>query len=126
MHALRNIHAALVPGAVLVDTQPVSPRPWVAAGGSRLGTLDLQEWAETIRAVDERMGEAIATGLYEMGHEERFIVSDTFESGSESLETAREWRGTRVPNVLAKQLAAVAGPVAVEQEVRLRLLRRCG
>ena len=126
MHALRNIHAALVPDAVLVDTQPVSPRPLVVAAGSRLGTLDLQEWAETIKAVDERMGEAIATGLYEMGHEERLIVSDTFDSGSESLETAREWRGTRVPRVLAKQLAAVAGPVAVEQEVRLRLLRRCG
>jgi hypothetical protein len=125
VHALRNIHAALVPGAVLVDTQPVSPRPWVTAAGSRLGTLDLQEWAETIGAVDDRMGEAIATGLYEVGHEERFIVSDTFESGSESLETARGWRGTRVPQVLAKQLAAVVGTVAVEQEVRLRLLRRC-
>jgi hypothetical protein len=121
---LHNIHAALVPDAVLVDTQPISPRPVVAADGTRLGTLDLREWAKTIRAVDERMAETIGTGLYKVEHEERLIVSDTFESGSECLETAREWRGTRVPRALANQLAG-AGPVTVEQEVRLRLLRRC-
>jgi hypothetical protein len=124
VNALRKIHAALVSDAVLVDTQPVSPRPAVVADGTRLGTLDLREWVETIRAVDELTAGVIAPGLYEVGHEERFIVSDTFESGSECLETAREWRGTLVPRALANRLAA-AGPVAVEQEVRLRLLLRC-
>ena len=124
MHALRNIHLALAPDGLLVDTQPVSPRPLVTASGVRLGALDLREWVDTVHAVDTRLADTIAEGLYEVAHEERLIVSDTFESGSECLETAREWSGTRVPQGLANRLA-VAGAVAVEQKVRLRLLRRC-
>ena len=53
MHALRNIHSTLAPDAVLVDTQPVSARAPVAAEGVTLGTLDMREWLETIKAVDE-------------------------------------------------------------------------
>jgi len=123
VHALRNIHVALSADAVLVDTQPVSPWPGVTSNGIRLGTLDLEDWAETIRAVDACTAETIETGLFEIQHEERFVVSDTFDSGPECLETVCEWRGTRVPPTLANSLTT-AGPVAVEQAVRLRLLQR--
>jgi hypothetical protein len=58
VHALRNIHAALVPAGKLVDTQPVSARPHVTAKGARVGSLDMREWIETIHAVDERVNEA--------------------------------------------------------------------
>ena len=124
MHALRNIHAALAADAVLVDTQPLSAHPPVAAGGVELGTLDMREWVETIHAVDERIAEAIAAGLYQLRHEERFVVADTFDDGTECVATVRDWRGTRVPPALATQIAAVEQPVRVDQEVRLRLLRR--
>jgi SAM-dependent methyltransferase len=124
VHALRKVHAALALDAVLVDTQPVSARPRIAAAGVDLGALDMREWVQTIRAVDERIVETIAAGLYELRHEERFIVTDTFDSGPESAATVRDWRGTRVPPRLATQLAAAEPPVTVEQEVRLRLFRR--
>jgi hypothetical protein len=124
VHALHNIHAALASDAVLVDTQPLSERPPVAAGGAELGTLDMREWLETIHAVDALFAQTIAAGLYELEHEQRISVTDAFDTGPECLATVSGWRGTQVPRLLAARLAAAQLPVTVDQEVRLRLLRR--
>jgi hypothetical protein len=124
VHALRNIHGALVPDGVVVDTQPVSARPPVAANGVELGKLDMRDWSKTIRAVDELLAETIAAGLYDAQHEQRVVVTDVFDSGAECVETVGGWRGTRVPRRLSMQLAVAVPPVTVEQEVRLRLLAR--
>jgi hypothetical protein len=124
VHALRNIHAALALDAILVDTQPVSASPPVASNGGELGTLDMRDWRETIQAVDERFADTIAAGLYELEHESWFVVTDTYENGPECLETVSGWRGTRVPSGVAQRLAATKSAVTVQQEVRLRLLRR--
>jgi hypothetical protein len=124
VHALHNIHSALVPDAVVVDTQPVSARPPVATDGKALGTLDMGDWSDTIQAIDKLMAETIADGLYELQHESRFVVTDSFDSGPECLETVAGWQGTRVPASVATGLAAVTSQVTVPQEVRLRLLRR--
>lgn len=124
MHALRNIHAALAPDGILVDTQPVSARPPVASDGAKLGTLDMREWLATIHAVDELVAETIGGGLYELQHESRFVVTDTYDNGPECLETVSSWRGTRVPPGVSQRLAAATPSVTVQQEVRLRLLRR--
>jgi len=124
VHALRNIHAALAADGILVDTQPVSASPRVASDGGELGSLDMHEWLDTIHAVDERLVETIADGLYELDHESTFVVADTFDNGPECLEIVSGWRGTRVPLRVSQQLAAAASRVSVQQEVRLRLLRR--
>ena len=124
MHALRNIHAALVPRGMLVDTQPIGPQPRVAANGDELGTLDMHEWIETIHAVDERVAETIAAGLYEQRDERTLVIRDTFDDGPNCLEITGTWRGTRVPQPLADRLAAVRDRVTVDQQVRLRVLRR--
>ena len=86
MHALRNIHAALAADGILVDTQPVSARPPVACDGVKLGALDMREWLATIHAVDEFVADTIAAGLYELQHEQRFVVTDTYDNGHECLE----------------------------------------
>ncbi len=124
MHALRNIHDALGADGILVDTQPVSASPSVAADGRELGSLDMREWLDTIHAVDERSAETIAAGLYELEHESWFVVTDTFDNGPECLNIVSGWRGTRVPLGVSQQLAAATSRVSVQQEVRLRLLRR--
>ena len=124
MHALHNIHAALVPDAILVDTQPISGDPPVAADGEPLGTLDMREWSDTIQAIDKLTAETIADGLFELQHESWFAVTDHFDSGAECLETAASWQGTRVPADLATGLKAAATQVTVEQQVRLRLFAR--
>src|SRR5262245_45503396 len=84
----------------------------------------MRDWVDAIRAVDERLTEAIAAGLYELQHEERFTVADSFDDGRECLETVSSWRDTRVPTSLVSRLEATQAAVTVEQEVRLRLLRR--
>jgi hypothetical protein len=124
VHALRNIRAALAPDAILVDTQPMSARPPVASAGAELGTLDMRDWLDTIHAVDELVAETIAAGHYELEQESRFVVTDNYDNGPECLEIVAGWRGTRVPPALSQRLAVATRTVTVEQEVRLRLLRR--
>ena len=123
MNALRRIHAALVPGGLVVDTQPVSAHPAVAAAGELLGTLDMREWAGTIAAIDELTATTFDEGLFSIEDERSFVVSDTFDSGAEFLDVVPEWRGTEVSDELRRRAAAADGPLAVHQDIRLRLLR---
>jgi hypothetical protein len=123
VHALRNIHNALTRDALLIDTQPVSTHPRVAAAAV-LGTLDMRDWLDTIHAVDERLSETITAGRYELEHEQHFTVTDSFDDGRECLETLSRWRGTEVPASLASRLHETRATATVEQDVRLRLLRR--
>ncbi len=124
MHALRNIHATLVPGGMLVDTQPISAHPSVTANGTELGKLDMREWLETISAVDDQIAITLAAGLYAPVRERELTVTSTFDDGPDCLEIAGSWQGTRVPPLLATQLEATHEQVALEQQIRLRLLRR--
>jgi len=121
--ALRNIHAALIPGGLVVDTQPVGSQPRVAIDGDEVGALDMAEWMSTLAAVDSRIAETVENGLFEICHEERFVVTDSFEDGPECLGTVGDWRDTFVPPALANRLNAAQAVVTVEQDVRLRLLR---
>ncbi|TML25132.1 MAG: hypothetical protein E6G32_01530, partial [Actinobacteria bacterium] len=75
MNALRRIHAALVPGGLVVDTQPVSARPPVCRDGRRLGTLDMREWIGTVDAVDALVAQTIDEGLYEIERELQLVVT---------------------------------------------------
>ena len=124
MHALRNIHAVLVPNGLLVDTQPISPHPRVTADDAELGALDMREWIETIRAVDERVDEAIVAGLYKLTAERELVVTSTFDDGQDCIEIAGSWQGTQGPTPLTDRLAAIHGRVTLEQRVRLRAFQR--
>ena len=82
----------------------------------------MREWGETIAAID-RLFDEVTGSLYGVETEQRFVVTDTFDNGSEFVESASGWRGTRVPSGLAKRAGATAASLTVDQEVRLRLLR---
>lgn len=123
MNALRRIHATLVPGGLVVDTEPLSARPPVCTRGRRLGSLDMREWLRTIDAVDALVAKTIGEGLYVIEDEERFVVADEYDNGRELVETVRGWQGTRISDTLGKKVAAAASPLTVHQEVRLRVLR---
>ena len=83
--ALTRLHAALVPGGVLVDTQPVSLRLPVTLGGEPIGELEDDEWLEIVAAVDAEVEKALTAGLFELRHEERYSVVHEFGSGDECL-----------------------------------------
>jgi hypothetical protein len=120
--ALRTIHAALVPQGLLVDTQPLSAQPAVTVSGSEVGRLDMVEWAGLIASIDQRVEQTVTDGLWSHETEQRFMVTDSFESGQKLVETVSDWGGTRVPSELAQRLAG-AGPARLHQDVRLRVLR---
>jgi hypothetical protein len=123
VHALHRIHAVLEPGGLVVDTQPVSARPPVQAGNAELGALDMRDWRATIDAVDGLVGHVIAEGLFALESESSFAVTDEFDDGAELVDEVSGWQGTRIPDQLARRAVDAAPPLAVHQEVRMRLLR---
>jgi hypothetical protein len=122
--ALRLLHDALVPDGKVIDTQPLSPRPAVFIAGKPVGSLDLREWVRTIAAVDAEIEQALGDGLFTLEAEERFLVTDFFDSAYECLDEVQEWAGTKVPEALEAKILAAEGAVTIEQEVRLRLLAK--
>lgn len=123
MDALRRIHAALVPGGIILDTQPISAQPPVTAAGSGLGTLDMSAWGTTIEAIDRLVTQTIDDGLFALDAEHRFVVTDSFDDGREFVEEASGWQGTRTPYALERRAIVAPPPISVDQEVRLRVLR---
>jgi hypothetical protein len=122
--ALTRLHAALVPGGVLVDTQPVSLRLPVSLDGEPIGELEDDEWLEIVAAVDAELESALAMGLFELRREERYGIVHEFGSGRECLDIVAGWVGTTVPEDVAARLERGNARVTVDQETRLRLLDR--
>jgi hypothetical protein len=123
VNALREVHRVLVPGGLLVDTQPISARPVVEAAGARIGTLDMREWRATIDAVEREVQRALADGLFAIEKEGSLVVVETFDNGPELVETVSGWRGTTISRRLAGTATAAPQPLTVHQDVRLRVLR---
>jgi hypothetical protein len=123
VNALHRIHRALVTGGVVIDTQPISPRPAVETSSGRAGRLDMRDWGKIIKAVDERVALTIDQGLWADEGEQRYVVTDTFESGDELVDTVKDWQGTRISDGLSRRVRAARGHAYVHQEVRLRVLR---
>ena len=123
MNALRTLHAALVPGGIILDTQPISVHPPVNAAGRELGTLDMGAWGTTIEAIDRLVTETIDAGRFALDAERRFVVTDSFDDGREFVEAVSGWQGTRIPRALVQRAIAAPPPISVDQEVRLRVLR---
>jgi hypothetical protein len=120
--ALERIHAALDDGGLVADTQPVSPHPPVFAGDEHIGALDMREWGETIRAVDREITSTVERGLFSVRADTWVVVPDVFDDLEQLIETAADWRGTRVPDELAAHAGSARGPVRLDQRVRLRVL----
>jgi hypothetical protein len=120
--ALERIHAALAPGGVVVDTQPVSADPPVVGEGGPLGALDMSEWSRTIAAVDEQIMHTVEGGLFAVTAERMVVVTDVYDDLAELVTVTREWVGTWVPPELARRARTERGPVRLDQEIRLRIL----
>jgi hypothetical protein len=123
VNALRTIHAALVPGGLVVDTQPVSIDPRVEGESGELGRLDMREWGRTIEQIDGRFAVTLRDGLFALEEERSFIVTESFGDAAEMLTMVRNWHGTHIPDELEQRIARSDGAVHVPEVIRLRLLR---
>jgi hypothetical protein len=123
VNALSKIHEAVLPGTLVIDTQPVSTLPPVESDAGLLGALDMRGWTQTIHAIDRRVERAIRDGLFELVETTYFGVVDEYDDGQELVDVTREWLGTTVNGAFARRMARERGPVRLEQAVRLRVLR---
>jgi len=123
VHALRKIHRALVPGSLVLDSQPLSAHPPVESDNGMLGTLDMSEWAQTIATIDGLVEQTIEHGLFDLKRERRFVVTDEYDDGAEFVAVTRDWAGTHVGDAFAALVGHERGRVRLHQDVRLRVLR---
>jgi hypothetical protein len=96
----------------------------VFAGGERLGSLDMREWAGTIASMDVQIERALDEGLFALEAQRWLVVNDVWDDGTECIEEVGDWEGTKVPRALAARIRTAPPPITLEQEVRLRLLAR--
>jgi hypothetical protein len=61
---------------------------------------------------------------HEKTQERTLVIRSTFDDGPDCLEITGSWQGTHIPKPLADRLAAMRDQVTVDQQVRLRVLRR--
>ena len=67
-------------------------------------------------AVDEQ-------GLFAVETKPSFVVTDVYESGPDFIDVVKDWAGTRISPPLAQRLSDATVPVALHQDVRLRVFR---
>ncbi|MGH2922259.1 MAG: hypothetical protein ACRDKU_09360, partial [Gaiellaceae bacterium] len=83
MHALRQVHKALVPGGILLDMHPVPPSTRAERAGESLGDFEDDEFMEIVAATEAGLAE---TGLYTLDAELEFDWLERYDSGEELLE----------------------------------------
>jgi hypothetical protein len=117
VHALRNVHEALVPGGTLLDMHPIPPSTRVERDGISLGEFDDAEFMELVAVTEAGLEE---TGLYTLEAELEFDWLERYESGEELLEDVKEWEGCRVPRDVAERIRAAEPPLDIWERVVLR------
>ena len=120
MHALRQIHRALVPGGLLVDMHPVPPSTRVEVRGESLGELDDAEFMALVVETEAPLWE---TDLFSLEEELEFDWLERFDSAEELIETVSSWEWSRVPAEVAERVREVDGPVDIWERVVLRRFR---
>jgi hypothetical protein len=120
VHALRQVHQALLPGGILLDMHPVPPSARVERAGESLGDFDDAEFMEIVAATERGLEQ---TGLFELEAELEFDWLERYESGEELLKDAKEWEGCRVPRDVAVRTLKAEPPVDIWERVVLRRFR---
>ena len=121
MHALRQIHQALVPGGVLLDMHPVPPSTRAEVRGVSLGEFDD---AEFMQIVVNAEAEIERRGLFTRESEVEFDYLERYDDPAQLLEDIREgWDGCQIPAELEKRILEAGVPVDIWERVVLRRFR---
>lgn len=121
MHALRNIHQALVPEGVLLDMHPIPPATRAEVRGQSLGEFDDAEFQKLVRTAEARI---LETGLFEHDTETEFDFLERYDDPVQLLEDIKEgWDGCHIPAELEARIRAAKPPVDIWERVVLRRFR---
>jgi hypothetical protein len=83
------------------------------------------DWVGTIDQIDRLTEQTVRAGLFRVIREDRCTVTDQFPTGAELVAEVRGWAGTQIDPMLAQRISGERQPVAVQQEVRLRVFHAC-
>ena len=121
MHALRQIHQALVPGGVLLDMHPVPPSTRAEVRGVSLGEFDDAEFMELVSAAEAKIEDS---GLFTRESELEFDYLERYDDPPQLIEDVKEdWEGCIVPPDLEARILEAGGPVDLWERVVLRRFR---
>jgi hypothetical protein len=122
VHALRQIHQALVPGGVLLDMHPVPPPTRAEVRGESLGEFDDSEFMEIVAAGEARIEDS---GLFTRESELEFDYLERYDDPAQLLEDIKEdWEGCRIPPELEARILEAGEPVDLWERVVLRRFTR--
>ena len=118
MHALRQIHQALVPGGALLDMHPVPPSTRAEVDGKSLGDFDDSEF---MRIVSDAEGVLERSGLFTWESDLEFDYLERYDDPAQLLEDIEDgWEGCRIPAELEARIREAEGPVDIWERVVLR------
>ena len=121
MHALRNIHQALVPQGILLDMHPIPPATRAEVRGESLGEFDDAEFQELVRTAEARI---LETRLFDHDTEVEVDWLERYDDPAQLLVDIKEdWDGCHVPAELEAKIRAAEPPVDVWERVVLRRFR---
>jgi hypothetical protein len=121
VHALRNIHQALVPGGILLDMHPIPPATRAEVRGESLGEFDDAEFQELVRVAEARI---VETGLFEHETETEFDWLERYDDPTQLLADVKEgWEGCRIPADVEARIREAEPPVDIWERVVLRRFR---
>ena len=121
MHALRQIHQALVPGGVLLDMHPVPPSTRAEVRSESLGEFDDAEFMELVAAGEAKIEHS---GLFTRESELEFDYLERYDEPVQLLEDIKEgWEGCRIPAELEQRILEADEPVDIWERVVLRRFR---
>ena len=122
MHALRQIHQALVPSGVLLDMHPVPPSTRAEARGKSLGEFDDSEFMKLV-ADAECVVEG--SGLFQRESELEFDYLERYDDPAQLLQDIEEgWDGCTVPPAVEARIREADQPVDIWERVVLRRFTR--
>jgi hypothetical protein len=122
VHALRQIHQALVPGGILLDMHPIPPSTGAEVEGKSLGDFDDAEFMQIVANAEAAIQRS---GLFERESEVEFDYLERYDDPAQLLEDIEEgWEGCTVPSELAMRIREADGPVDIWERVVLRRFTR--
>ena len=121
MHALRHVHALVVPDGTLVDVHPVSDER-VANRAGPIGVIEEPEWTNVeLPNAEAALRQAVREGLYALEAEREYDVRTYFQSSAELIEEKRDLLESQP--ALTERIEAAAPPFVTSMHVVLRRLR---
>ena len=122
MHALRQIHQALVPEGVLLDMHPIPPATRAEVRGKSLGEFDDAEFMEVVASAEAKIENS---GLFTFGSELEFDYLERYDDAAELLRDVREeWEGCTIAPDLEQRILSADAPVDIWEHVVLRRFSR--